>query len=64
MRSHLDELVAAVRVLAEQESVDPSRIAGLGNSEGALHVLHYATSDQRIPFAGVVLAAPPGRPVG
>lgn len=63
MRSHLDELVAAVQALAAQEFVDVSRIAGLGNSEGTLHVLHYATSPQDPPFAGIVLAAPPGRPI-
>lgn len=62
MQSHLDELVAAVRVLAGADFVDSSRIVGLGNSEGALHVLHYATATQDIPFAGIVLAAPPGRP--
>jgi hypothetical protein len=64
MQSHLDELVAAVIVLAAQDFVDTDRIAGLGNSEGTLHVLHYATSAQDVPFAGIVLAAPPGRPVG
>jgi dienelactone hydrolase len=64
MKSHLDELVAAVGVLAAEEFVDASRIAGLGNSEGTLHVLHYATSAQDVPFAGIVLAAPPGRSVG
>lgn len=63
MRSHLDELAAAVRVLAAQDFVDASRIVGLGNSEGALHVLHYATSVQDVPFVGIVLAAPPGRPI-
>lgn len=63
MQSHLDELVAAVRMLASQDFVDPSRIAGLGNSEGTLHVLHYATTGQAPPFVGVVLAAPPGRPI-
>jgi pimeloyl-ACP methyl ester carboxylesterase len=64
MRSHLEELVAAVGVLAGDDSVDAKRIVGLGNSEGALHVLHYATSRQKVPFAGIVLAAPPGRSVG
>lgn len=63
MQSHLDELAAAVDVLAAQDHVDPSRIVGLGNSEGTLHVLHYATSTQRIPYVGIVLAAPPGRPI-
>lgn len=63
MASHLDELVAAVAVLASQDCIDAARIVGLGNSEGTLHVLHYATSTQDIPFAGIVLAAPPGRPI-
>jgi len=64
MRSHLEELVAAVGVLVGNDSIDESRIAGLGNSEGTLHVLHYATSQQAVPFVGIVLAAPPGRSVG
>src|SRR6516165_1347703 len=64
MRSHLDELVAAVGVLAAQDFIDASRIVGLGHSEGTLHVLHYATSAQDVLFAGIVLAAPPGRSVG
>jgi dienelactone hydrolase len=63
MQSHLDELVAAVQVLSGLDFIDSSRIVGLGNSEGALHVLHYATSAQDVPFAGIVLAAPPGRPI-
>lgn len=64
MQSHLDELASAVGVLAAQDFVDATRIAALGNSEGTLHVLHYATSAQNISLAGIVLAAPPGRPVG
>lgn len=64
MKWHLEELVAAVDVLAGQDVVDASRIVGLGNSEGTLHVLHYAISTQRVSFAGIVLAAPPGRSVG
>lgn len=64
MASHLDELVAATGVLAGEDFVDASRIVGLGNSEGTLHVLHYVTSAQTVPFAGIVLAAPPGRPIG
>lgn len=63
MQSHLDELAEAVRVLAELDFIDSTRIVGLGNSEGALHVLHYATTTQHVPFAGIVLAAPPGRPI-
>jgi pimeloyl-ACP methyl ester carboxylesterase len=63
MQSHLDELVAAVEVLVGLDFVDRARIIGLGNSEGTLHILHYATSAQAQPFAGIVLAAPPGRPI-
>ncbi|WP_434619936.1 alpha/beta hydrolase family protein [Arthrobacter sp. A5] len=63
MQSHLDELAAAVQVVSRLDFVGSSRVIGLGNSEGALHVLHYATSTQVVPFAGIVLAAPPGRPI-
>lgn len=63
MQSHLDELVAAVQVLAGLDHVDSSRIAGLGNSEGTLHVLHYVSSAQDVQFSGIILAAPPGRPI-
>ncbi|WP_104088470.1 S9 family peptidase [Arthrobacter sp. GMC3] len=63
MSSHLDELVAAVGALCALDFVDTSQLVGFGNSEGALHVLHYATSTQEVPFAAVVLAAPPGRPI-
>ena len=64
MQSHLDELVAAVDALAAESFIDTTRIVGLGNSEGTLHVLHYATTEQSVPFTAVVLASPPGRPVG
>ena len=64
MRSHLEELAAAVSVLTAHDAIDSTRLAELGNGEGALHVLHYVTSQQEVPFAGIVLAAPPGRPVG
>ncbi|NNC11523.1 alpha/beta hydrolase [Planctomonas sp. JC2975] len=63
MKSHLDELVAAVEALAGQEFVDASRIAGLGNSEGTIHLLHYATATEEVPLVGLVLAAPPGRAI-
>lgn len=64
MASHLEELAAAIAVLADQEGVDRERLVGMGNSEGTLHVLNYALSAQPIPLAGLVLAAPPGRAVG
>lgn len=63
MRSHLDELVAAVTMLSQQDCVDSSTIIGLGHSEGTLHMLHYATTPQDVPFAGIILAGPPGRPI-
>lgn len=63
MQSHLNELVAAVTTLTQQDYVDSSKVVGFGHSEGTLHVLHYATTAQTVPFMGIVLAAPPGRPI-
>ncbi len=64
MQSHVDELAGAVRLLASQPAVLPERMFGLGHSEGTLHVPHYQLGAPEIPFAGMVLAGPPGRPVG
>ncbi|MBS1699948.1 MAG: alpha/beta fold hydrolase [Actinobacteria bacterium] len=64
MASHLAEVVAAVDALVSDPRIDAARIVGLGNSEGCLHVLHYALSAQPVPFAGVVLTGAPGRSVG
>src|SRR5262245_46434039 len=64
MRSHLDELAGAVRTIASQDFVRKDKIFALTNSEGALHALNYQVSHPAIPFAGLVLTAPPGRPVG
>lgn len=64
MQSHLDELIGAVDALAARPDVDPTRILGLGNSEGCLHTLHYATTPQAVPLAGIALTAPPGRAIG
>ncbi|MEC3920141.1 alpha/beta hydrolase family protein [Nocardia sp. CDC160] len=64
MRSHLDELIGAVHLLADEDDIRGDRIFGLGNSEGTLHVLNYALSGSQPPFAGLILAAPPGRAVG
>jgi uncharacterized protein len=64
LQSHLDELAGALRTLAARPDVDPARIFALTNSEGALHALNYQVSAPAIPFAGLVLVAPPGRPIG
>ena len=64
MQSHLDELAGAVRTLASQDYLRKDKIFALTNSEGALHALNYQVSNPAIPFAGLVLTAPPGRTVG
>jgi uncharacterized protein len=64
MQSHVDELAGAVRIMASQEYVRSGRIFALANSEGTLHALNYQLHSPEIPFAGLVLAGPPGRPVG
>ncbi len=64
MQSHVDEFAGAVRTLANQSFVRRDQIFGLGNSEGTLHVLHYQTQHPAVSLAGLVLIAPPGRPVG
>jgi pimeloyl-ACP methyl ester carboxylesterase len=64
MRSHSEELAGAVRTVASREDVRGDCIVALTNSEGALHALNYQIHDPVIPFAGLVLTGPPGRPVG
>lgn len=64
MQSHLDELTSAVRTLASQPYIRDDRIFALANSEGTLHALNYQVHSPAIPFAGLVLIAPPGRSVG
>jgi pimeloyl-ACP methyl ester carboxylesterase len=64
MQSHLDELVDAVRTLASQSFVNRNKLFAVANSEGTLHALNYQASAPRIPLAGLVLIAPPGRAVG
>lgn len=64
MASHVDEVAGAVRTLAGQDWMRRDRIFAVTNSEGALHALHYQAGDPDLPFAGLVLTAPPGRPVG
>jgi pimeloyl-ACP methyl ester carboxylesterase len=64
MQSHVDELTGAVRTMAQQDFIRDNQIFALTNSEGALHALHYQVQRPALPFAGLVLTAPPGRPVG
>lgn len=64
MQSHVDELAGAVRTLAGQPYVRRDRIFAVANSEGTLHALNYQLGSPAIPLAGLVLIAPPGRPVG
>ncbi|MGH2502790.1 MAG: alpha/beta hydrolase family protein, partial [Ktedonobacterales bacterium] len=64
MQFHLDELAGAVGALASQVDVRADRIFALTNSEGGLHALNYQLQSPAIPFAGLVLIAPPGRAVG
>jgi len=64
MQSHVDELAGAVRAMASQAYVHDGRIFALTSSEGALHALNYQVGSPGIPFVGLVLTGPPGRPVG
>ena len=64
MQSHVDELTGAVDTMAKQDYIRDGRIFALTNSEGALHALNYQVHSPAIPFAGLVLTAPPGRAVG
>jgi uncharacterized protein len=61
MQSHVDELTGAVATMAQQDFIRRDRIFALTNSEGALH---YQVQHPALLFAGLVLTAPPGRPVG
>jgi pimeloyl-ACP methyl ester carboxylesterase len=64
MQAHLDELTGGVRLMAERKDVDSKHIFVLANSEGCIHALNYQIQATELPFAGLVLTAPPARPVG
>ena len=64
MQSHVDELAGGVRLLAARDDVDAVRLFALSNSEGAIHVLNYQAQQNALPFAGLILTAPPARQVG
>ncbi len=63
MQSHMDEVTSALAQLTARPEVDASRVYALGNSEGTLHALNTQVSVDPPPFAGLILAAPPGRPL-
>ena len=50
MQSHLDELAGGVRLLADRQDVDSSRIYVLSNSEGCIHALNYQSVPQPCPL--------------
>lgn len=62
MDSHREEVAGAVGQLLSRSDVDPARIYVLANSEGNIHALNYQLQNQP-EFAGLVLLAPPGRPM-
>lgn len=64
MEGHRQELEGGVCLLAARADVDSARIFILGNSEGCIHALNYATQSPPVPAAGLVLTAAPARPVG
>ena len=64
MQSHTDELAGGVKYLAAQNFVDSQKIFALANSEGCIHALNYQTQENNPTFAGLILTAPPARPVG
>jgi pimeloyl-ACP methyl ester carboxylesterase len=63
LQSHLDEVAGGVGLLAAHDAVDAERIFALTNSEGAIHALNYQRQAADDAFAGLILAAPPGRPL-
>ncbi len=64
LQGHLEELAGGVRLLAARPDVDAKRLFALTNSEGCIHALNYHLQATDLPFAGLVLTAPPARPIG
>jgi hypothetical protein len=64
MQSHVDELAGGLAYLVDQNYVDNQKIFVLANSEGCIHALNYQCQGNEPAFAGMILTAPPARPVG
>ena len=64
MQSHIDELAGGTKYLADQDFVNGGKIFVLSNSEGGVHALNYQTQGNTPQFSGMILTAPPARPVG
>jgi uncharacterized protein len=62
LAGHVEELAGAVETLLAQDYVDPDRIYVLSHGEGAFHALNYHL-EYGERFAGLVLTAPPARPL-
>jgi pimeloyl-ACP methyl ester carboxylesterase len=64
MQSHVDELAGGMKYLANQNFVNRRKLFVLTNSEGGVHALNYQTRGNKPGFSGMILTAPPARPVG
>jgi pimeloyl-ACP methyl ester carboxylesterase len=64
MDSHRCELTGGLQWLAAQPQVDANHLFVLTNSEGGVHALNYVTQGPAVAVAGLVLTAPPARPMG
>ena len=63
LASHVQEIAGAVENLAARSYVAPDRIYVLSHGEGMFHALNYHL-EYGERFAGLVLTAPPARPLG
>ena len=63
MKSHMDELIGAVKTVVETKNVDKNNLFVLTNSEGAIHALNYQLQAD-LKFKGLILTGAPGRSIG
>jgi hypothetical protein len=64
MRTHMDELTAAVETIVSEKNVDKDNLFALTNSEGAIHAVNYQLQAKSNRFKGLVLTGAPGRAIG